>query len=286
MKDILRGQWKPIYDSSKIWHTSEDYIFSDVNVQTAGRQSASLYVDAPYKPNFHILQYVTRGKGTLEIETETFSVQAGDLWYLPQDMLCCYYPDEKDPYEYYWVSFSGNQAARLLDVCNLSFSKPILHLNSKKIEKIFNNIFKSLFENSLSSNLFANSELLKLFSILAKTNSAVIHKQSHYIIDKALAFFEQNFSSAISVDEMCHHLGINTAYFSKVFKQQMNISPKLYLNRIRINHAKKLLSETDMPIKAIAIECGFSENAFIRTFSKLTNRTPLAYRKQRNRKFQ
>lgn len=284
MKETNPKDLKPIYDTSKNWNFSEDYAFSDLAVQTTGRQLKSTKIDGPYKPKFHILQYVTHGKGTLEFENETFSVQAGDLFYLPQDMLCRYYGDPEDPYEYYWVSFSGNQAGYLLSACGLSHANPILHIDTSGIDKIFFNMYAALFTNNISSHLYAVSELIKLFSVLIAPNGETPSKQKHFIVEKALSLFDESPTEINSIEEMCSQMGINSSHFSKIFKEQMNISPKLYLNRKKIAHAKKLLSETDMPIKAIAMECGFSENAFIRTFSKLTDRTPLAYRKHKQRK--
>lgn len=268
-----------------IWNFSEDYAFSDLSIQTTGRQLRSAKIDGPYKPIFHVLQYVTQGKGTLEIEGESFSVQTGDLFYLPLDMQCKYYGDKDDPYEYYWVSFLGTQSTYLLTACGLSYSNPILHINDTEVAKIFSNMYAALFTNNISSHLYAVSELIKLFSILIAPNREIPSKQKHFIVEKALSLFDKSPTAISSIEELCNQMGINSSHFSRIFKEQMNISPKIYLNRKKIACAKKLLIETDMPIKAIALECGFSENAFIRTFAKLTDRTPLAYRKQKQRKY-
>ena len=287
MKEFDLNSLKSIHDGSNRANDNVNDFFSDLNIVSAGWQSKFSYKMGPYAPNYHVLQYVTDGRGVLEIEGKSFSVMTGDLFYLPQDISCCYYGDEDDPYEYYWVDFSGTQSTYLLKSCGISPSSPILHLgNNPDIEKIFQDMFVALFANNLPSSLYALSRLIQLFSVFANPNGDLPSKQKHFIVEKAIAFMDSNSASIKSIQQLCNQMGINFSHFSKIFKEQTKISPKLYLNRQKIIYAQKLLAETDLPIKVIAIECGFSENAFIRAFSKLTNSTPLAYRKQRNRKFQ
>lgn len=56
-----------------------------------------------------------------------------------------------------------------------------------------------------------------------------------------------------------------------------------YINRIRINHAQQLLVESDLPIKHIAIDCGFnSSQSFVRAFRRATGIAPHQLRKNGN----
>ena len=284
MKDFDLSSLKLIHDGSNRSNDNRNFTFSDLSILSTGYQSKFSYKKGPYKPNYHVLQYVTDGKGMLEIENKSFSVQTGDLFYLPQDVSCCYYGDELDPYEYYWVDFSGTQATYLLNACGISPSSPILHLgNHSEVEKIFQDMFAALFVNDFPSCLYAFSDLIKLFSILANPTGNLPSRQKHFIVDKAISLMDTDPASIKSIQQMCNQMGINFSHFSKIFKEQTKISPKLYLNRQKISHAKKMLSETDLPIKAIALELGFSENAFIRAFQRLTNNKPLEYRKKMQR---
>ena len=63
------------------------------------------------------------------------------------------------------------------------------------------------------------------------------------------------------------------------FKQLYGVSIYHYLVGLRIERGKHLLSETSLPVKAIAVDCGFSNSQhFITTFRKWVGVTPGGYR--------
>ena len=75
-------------------------------------------------------------------------------------------------------------------------------------------------------------------------------------------------------------IGASASHLAFVFKQTYALSPANYLNQKRLNHAKKLLAETDTPIITVAGEIGFdSLSAFYTFFKKRTNITPGNFRR-------
>ena len=68
---------------------------------------------------------------------------------------------------------------------------------------------------------------------------------------------------------------ISYSNFSRAFKQSMGVTPNGYMTELRIEGAKKLLSETDLPIADIALRTGFaSQSHFTTTFRRLACTTP------------
>lgn len=73
--------------------------------------------------------------------------------------------------------------------------------------------------------------------------------------------------------------GVTAGHMASIFKQQYGLQPIQYLNGQRADQAKKLLTETAMPIIDIAGEIGFNSlPAFYRFFKKQAGITPKAYR--------
>ena len=78
------------------------------------------------------------------------------------------------------------------------------------------------------------------------------------------------------------HLGVSPNHLSAIFKHYYDISPMVYLNKVRLEYAKKMLIDTDETIIDIALEVGFSSLlAFYNFFKKLTGLTPKEFRNNR-----
>lgn len=84
-----------------------------------------------------------------------------------------------------------------------------------------------------------------------------------------------------SVAEMARIAGLGPSRFRQVFNEYYGISPLRYLQQLRMEEARRLLSETERPIKEVAQMTGFTElAAFHRAFRREAGITPAAYRRQ------
>ncbi|HBK27529.1 MAG TPA: AraC family transcriptional regulator [Dialister sp.] len=76
------------------------------------------------------------------------------------------------------------------------------------------------------------------------------------------------------------NLGLTPRRLTDIFKQAYGMTPKEYIDHLRLNHAKEALRHTDKKIIDIAYETGFTSlSAFNRFFKKKTGMTPSTYRK-------
>ncbi len=99
-----------------------------------------------------------------------------------------------------------------------------------------------------------------------------IHEACSYIIEKS--------SDNISQVDVAGHVGLSTFYFSKLFKQYMNMSFPAYLSNIRVQSAAKLLMDKSISITDCAFLAGFqSTTAFNKAFHEITGYSPRDYRK-------
>lgn len=106
-----------------------------------------------------------------------------------------------------------------------------------------------------------------------------IPSKGNEIIKKAIRYISQNFSRNLTLDEVADHVHLNPAYFSTLFKQSTGSSFKEYLNMVRIEESKRLLSNTDSSIIDISLATGFEDQSyFSKVFKKYTGLTPKQYR--------
>ncbi len=99
-------------------------------------------------------------------------------------------------------------------------------------------------------------------------------------IEATLQYLAENFSESLPLPVVAKQAGFSVPAFSRVFKKATGTSFLAYLRAIRVERVKALLVTTPMTTEQIAQACGFkSQHHLIRSFKKVTERTPGEYRK-------
>ena len=101
-------------------------------------------------------------------------------------------------------------------------------------------------------------------------------------VRKAKEYLKNHLEKATSVEEMASRLNISNAHFSRVFKDTCGESYMEYVQRIRMEEAKRLLRETDLSVRVIAKNIGYGDNHsyFGKRFKVACGITPVEYRKK------
>ncbi|MCH3962168.1 MAG: response regulator [Solobacterium sp.] len=128
----------------------------------------------------------------------------------------------------------------------------------------------------------SKKELFKIFTDgLEEICTQTIAKdaQSDTAVSKVKKYLDEHYNQDISLDWVSEHVNISPYYFSKLFKQEMGCGFNNYLTRIRMEKAKRLLEDTQMPIKEVCAEVGYSDpNYFSRLFKRWTGLAPTELR--------
>lgn len=99
------------------------------------------------------------------------------------------------------------------------------------------------------------------------------------IVKKAIQYISHNFSNPITLEIVANEVHLTPAYFSSLFKQSTGSTFREYLNMVRIEESKRLLSNTDYSLLDIAIATGFEDQSyFSKVFKKYTGLTPKQFR--------
>ena len=95
----------------------------------------------------------------------------------------------------------------------------------------------------------------------------------------ALKYIADFATRGISIDEVALHVGLSRSTLGRLFQKTIKRSPKAEIMRIRLNHAKFLLSHTDLPVRSIALRTGYKTvEYFITMFKRHAGMTPNKYR--------
>lgn len=99
------------------------------------------------------------------------------------------------------------------------------------------------------------------------------------IVVLAMEYVRENFEKPISVADIASEIYVTPNYFSKVFKDETGENFTSWLNKYRINQAKKIMtSEKNIRVYEIAIQTGFSDyKYFAYIFKKVAGYTPTSY---------
>ncbi|WP_259391804.1 AraC family transcriptional regulator [Paenibacillus thiaminolyticus] len=101
------------------------------------------------------------------------------------------------------------------------------------------------------------------------------------LVKKVHHFIEEHLSHDISLIAIADHVGLNSSYFSRLYKQMTGIGLSDYINEYRNLKAKEWRLNSPMKINEIAAGLGYnSALAFIRFFKKQNQVTPQEYRLQ------
>ena len=99
------------------------------------------------------------------------------------------------------------------------------------------------------------------------------------VIKKAVQYISKNYVNNLTLELVANQVHLNPTYFSTLFKQSTGSSFKEYLNMVRVEESKRLLSNTDYSLIDIAVATGFEDQSyFTKVFKKYTGLTPKQFR--------
>lgn len=97
----------------------------------------------------------------------------------------------------------------------------------------------------------------------------------------AKALLTANLGGDLRLAEIARQCGLSRQYFAKAFKASTGMPPRRWLQRHRIESAKRMLREGSMPVADIAIACGFADQShFTRVFTAAVGTSPAAWRRE------
>lgn len=92
---------------------------------------------------------------------------------------------------------------------------------------------------------------------------------------KAVKFIDRSVEDTFRIDDCADHVGVSRRQIERLFQKTLNMTPLQYLNGVRLQRGRALLSETDMSVIEVAVACGYGSSAhFSKSFRKKFGMSP------------
>lgn len=122
-------------------------------------------------------------------------------------------------------------------------------------------------------------ELLLRLSSLRQDQLHAIQQPSQLYVRRSIEFLHQNYDQSIQVKDIAAAVNLHPGYLHRIFKSHTGRTLSDYLNMLRMEKAKMLLGQSDIPIAEIADYVGISSRQYFHLlFKKYTDNTPVEYR--------
>ncbi|MCI8387796.1 MAG: AraC family transcriptional regulator [Clostridiales bacterium] len=240
------------------------------------------YCDGTYvidRKNSSVLcmEYVINGNGTVCFNNSTYHPKKNDIYMLMYGNDHFYYSDSDDPWEKIWFNAAGPLVERLIGAYQLYDTVVISNTNAysyfDRIVELCSSGQPAEVVNTKSAIIF--HELIQYLYRLTLNNSSVIDADAL----KMKSYIDAHISDDIAVSALAGLIYKSCSQAMRIFKSAFNTTPYDYLLNQRFDKAKTMLLNTNMQVKEIAYQTGFSdEHYFSYMFKKKCGVTPMTYR--------
>lgn len=108
-----------------------------------------------------------------------------------------------------------------------------------------------------------------------------VRRDQDPIVGKVLRYVTEHITDTLSIEQLASAVSVSRRTFSRLFAKYAKVTPSAFVEQVRVDTARRLLEETDAPLKTVAFKCGFHSATHMRTtFSRRLNVTPKQYRQR------
>lgn len=232
------------------------------------------------KIDSHLFIFVISGKAVFKFNNETFTIEKGDMLYIPKNT---YYTAAADNYiEYYFihisytenmnVSISDEEASPALQypwfnnfikqeqyrLCTIDYKNNI----SDNFDRIMRHFAKCEEFFSLPDSASKLFLVYEIYKILTLSSNDINYSNYPKALTDILHYINQNYHEPLSLSLLSKKFAFSESYIARLFKMQLNTTVSTYINNIRLEHASNYISNTNLSIAEIAELCGYNDIAY------------------------
>jgi len=268
--------WPNVIINTTVSQTLRDNIKGPLSIFCNLSGSSSVYLNKR-KVKTHAGSFIISNIGqeyTLEIEdqrTETFNIHFGENF--TRNAFQAATGSHEMLLEN--VFSQSSTFSNRLQFTNAQFDQILLELKTAEDEMQQEEILYRLFLNILTREIDLNKQQAKI-PVAKKSSQAEILKRLLLATDYIHSYYD----APLSLDELSRVSCLSKFHFLRMFKSTFHKTPYQFINDLRLQQAKQLLSLSTMEVKVVARKVGFvNSSSFSRLFYKNTGLYPSQFRR-------
>ncbi len=194
--------------------------------------------------------WCARGSGTVFYQEKKYPFSPGNIFYFPPGSYHDFTPSESGC-DYYWLSIEGENTGVLFASLGI---EPGISESGTCPEALFEQLSVCLRNSILESQLKALSIAFEILTLAVSPGG-----ERTSAMESIKEYIDLNFSDPeTDVNDIARHFSMHRVQLSRKFRARYGIAPGEYLTSLRIQKGIALLISTELTVKEIAEQCGFS----------------------------
>lgn len=241
--------------------------------------------------SFYEIYYLRKGERVYFLNGKVNTVKSGDMIVInPNDVhrtASSTVPEFERVLINFTHEFIKQHLSSNLNVLPFQQGSQIIRFPVEKQSQIERTVFEMLKEckherpGYLDYTKALLSELLIEIYRQSFQSSPAIHHPMHEKISEIATYLQQHYNDNVTLQNIAEQFYISPSYLSRTFKKVTGFYFNEYIQAVRMREARRQLIETDEKILNISVNVGFHSIAhFNKTFKKMSNLTPMQFRKQ------
>jgi AraC-like DNA-binding protein/quercetin dioxygenase-like cupin family protein len=228
---------------------------------------------------FYSLEFVSAGKGTLELRGKSYPLGPGALFFYGPGISHKIRTDPAAPLLKHFVDFTGSDLFGLIKKTALVHT-PLYTTSLLRIRSLFESLLKTGGTESRHRNELCVLILKQLILCIDETAlpQQEAFSQAWQTYFRCRQSIEENFSTLGKVEQAARDCHLDKAYLCRLFQRYANETPLQLLTRLKMGRAAEMLSGQNLLIKQVAEEAGYPDPYhFSRVFKRVYGIHPEAF---------
>lgn len=287
MEHIIR---RPISGGTNNGRRPEKYAYWRVGYGTAESFNLDFWIEragefhskpGPYltttadHPNSTQFYHHLTGEATVEWNGRSQAVIPGDLFIIPPGYSFAYRAPQA--IKYHWLAIDDHWPM----VLGHPMIPSLLSLGrDTEVEARFVELREVLILQKAGYPLQAVGLFYELMARIAQRSHPVHTKESEYpeVVRSAIIYLRENYASPYDAAATARAVAVSESHLRALFERWVGQSPHQFHTHCRIDQARRLLADQNMPVSEVALQVGFTDGRyFSRVFKQFVGVTPSQY---------